>query len=215
MMFSVCVVDVSLGLSVLPRCRCLHLISLYFCPAGSGTVSQVLIDTLTGRPWRVLISLWFDSLAAPLPSLSPQLYNLLADTCCALAFPGGYFQHAGDRTTRMHLQLSLLFQILVSDLWPSFFFPPQWKLRSARQVMCELSVLCQQITEGGSWERLVVFCCWFSLSQITSIRIRSSIHPSNQPAVSLSASWGMKGFSQTNKFRPTSVWHNIYFWFSP
>lgn len=122
-MFSICVVDVSPGLSVLPRCRCLHIISLYFCPAGSGTVSQVLIDTLTGRPCRVLISLWFDSLAAPLPSLSPQMYNLLADTCCALAFPGGYFQHAGDRTTRMHLQLSLWFQILVSDLWPSFFFP--------------------------------------------------------------------------------------------
>lgn len=70
---------------------------------------------------------------------------------------------------------------LVSDIsfWfmAIIFFPPQWKLRSARQVMCELSVLCQQITEVGCRERLVAFCCWFSLSQITSTRIRSSIHP--------------------------------------
>lgn len=51
----------------------------------------------------------------------PQKYNLFADTCCALAFPKCHFQHTASRTSQMQLKLSLLFQILVSDLWPSFF----------------------------------------------------------------------------------------------
>jgi len=76
--------------------------------------------------------------------ISLQKYNLLADTCCALVFPECHSQHTAGRTIQMQLKLSLLFQILLSDLLLSFF--PPMNAHTCQTVMCE--VYCAILSKG-------------------------------------------------------------------
>lgn len=118
----------------------LHSCSLYLCSAGSGRVSQVLIDTLISQPCAVLISLWFDSLSVPFP---PR--NAPCSLTCAVHW---YFQAAilsrwcvEPSKCSWSCHFSFKYWFLIYD----HHFSP-WKLRPDRS--CTVS-FCQQPRNRG------------------------------------------------------------------